>query len=730
MAISTYSYQNIEYNGNTISQIGLSKTLDNYTWDEIFDYQYCSMCNGLARIIMPYKADTNYEDYNDDTKQGFTVTNVDDDTGLCDIECKQAGVYQYPQGLYCKIIWLQGTRSESRTYQVYNSNMANFKLVTEWDAPNFIFTLPDPQSTFGSCATAWTDSEESVKTTWFTDRAYGSLAYRYRHDSTHSDISISGNVMPYMLYKLNGHFYCQQLRQTTYSADGTIDKSGTDAKTGINDKIYPVEDGQPNSLCFFGGNISAEGLYTTTDRTGTHDNPAEIYYKYTSIHNLYCNLDNSDCMGRFRYGGSSPSSYVCLQSFFRTKHSSLLFWAGCGVKFYADKLYKPIIDNGFVTDFSDDMTTPSELDNWSGDSNHTVPDAPPSPAPSGDDEDNNDPIATTGAPFASGLCNYYALTAGSVLLEHISEAMGTWDIDTTKKDLYRNLISCKLIKPPAPIPTSGSAPFTIYGVKPQYQGADISLPVINGNPDNTFGPYSISRKFNDFRDYAPYSKAEIFLPYCGWCALPSHIIGRSVTVKYFTDIIAATCKAVVFCNNNVVAEAAGVIGLDIPFAAENVGAKMEAINAGLLATAAGGVQLAAGVGSMVSTKSTAGLKGAASGLSQYISGYTQMSMACNENWTEISGKNGDGCALAGATNIIIKVTRPKYGSSSTPPYVPAGYAHNVGYVSNKEITLGSAQGLVICDNADTSGISGATDAERAEIKRVLETGIYVNSPPE
>lgn len=393
--------------------------------------------------------------------------------------------------------------------------------------------------------------------------------------------------------------------------------------------------------------------------------------------------------------------------------------------------YKPVIQNGALKGYTNDMSTESDIDNWTDVSGHNISPTPPSPpTPGGDDDDNNDPISTAGAPFAAGIAHYYAMTAGSVLLDHVSEALGTWDIDTSKKDLYRNLISCKLIKPPAPIPTSGSDAFTIYGVKPQYQGADINLPVINGNPDNTFGPYTIDRKFYDFRDYAPYSKAEIYLPYCGWCALPSHVIGRSVTVKYFTDIIAATCKAVVFCGNNIVAEAAGVFGLDIPFAAENVGAKMAAVNAALLATAAGGVQLAAGVGSSVATKSGSGLKGAASGLSQYISGYSQMAMAFNENWTEISGKNGDGCCLAGATDIIIKITRPKYGASSDPPYVPAGYAHNVGYVSNKEITLGNAQGLVICDNADTSGISGATDAERAEIKRVLETGIYVNSPPE
>lgn len=352
----------------------------------------------------------------------------------------------------------------------------------------------------------------------------------------------------------------------------------------------------------------------------------------------------------------------------------------------------------------------------------------------GGDDDNDDAISTAGAPFAAGLCRYYALTAGSELLEHISEALGTWDIENTHKDLYKNLVSCKLVKPPAAIPTTGSEPFTIYGVKPQYQGADITLPVVSGNPDASFGPYTIDRKFGDFRDYAPFTRVSIYLPYCGWCDLPSHVVGKQISVQYFTDIIAATCKAVVFClsgaGSNIIAEAAGVIGLDIPFVADNVGAKMQAVTAGMIAALGGGIQLGAGIGTMVSTKSGSGAKAALSGASQYLSGYSQMAMAFNENTTEISGKNGDGCCLAGATNIIIKIVRPKKGAYTDAPYVPPGYGHNIGFVSQKQVKVSSVSGLLIADNVDTSGISGATEAERAEIKRVLETGLIVNAAPE
>lgn len=429
------------------------------------------------------------------------------------------------------------------------------------------------------------------------------------------------------------------------------------------------------------------------------------------------------------YGSPSFTGYITFYP--KTERQSYLGFANSSLKFkYNNTMYKPVIENAVVIDYTDNMDDPSEFDDITTVTGNDVPVTPPAPGPSGDDEDNNDPVNTAGAPFAAGLCHYYALTVGSVLLEHISEALGTWDIENTHKDLYKNLVSCKLVKPPAAIPTTGSEPFTIYGVKPQYQGADITLPVVSGNPDASFGPYTIDRKFGDFRDYAPYTRASIYLPYCGWCDLPSHVVGRSVSVHYYTDIIAATCKAVVFCGNNIIAEAAGVIGLDIPFVADNVGAKMQAVTAGMIAALGGGIQLGAGIGTMVSTKSGNGAKAALSGASQYLSGYSQMAMAFNENTTEISGKNGDGCCLAGATNIIIKIVRPKKGSYTTAPYTPPGYGHSIGYVSQKQVRVSTVSGLLIADNVDTSGISGATEAERAEIKRVLETGLIVNAAPE
>lgn len=716
MAITTDSYYDITKGGVTLDRIGLSKTLNNYTIEEIADYAFVGSYSQCGKQIMPK------------SQSGWTYVGYSQDHGSCpfsasfhsgtfdkiDIEDGLTEDYNLTEhGIYRKVVLLHDTTG-TYPFNLTTSSLANMKIITEFDAPKYTmdFGSKSDMLTSESGSHYWRPYEQTSK--YNTHLGY----------NDNEQISTCG-FQAYIVIEYNSTYYIIMANVINKVFSGELFRASNINNSFIAECANQIVDYQNSNPAGIAETVTQ--WFSNYDFTG--DNPTPI------VQNLFADANYWN-----DYGGYCSVIQFHDKGFrqlfnFTEEYNLLLYIAGCyGIHFIVDgTVYKPIISDNFVTGYTDDLNVASDLDEYTGSTKHDLPVTPPGPTPPptpGEDDDNTDPISTTGAPFASGIAHYYAMTADSVLLAHVSEALGTWDIDTSKKDLYRNLISCKLVKPPAPIPVSGSEDFTIYGVVPQYQGAGVKLPVINGNPTATFGPYSISRKFNDFRDYSPYTRAEIYLPYCGWCALPSHVVGRSVTVHYYTDIIAATCKAAVFCGNNIVAEAAGIIGLDIPFAAENVGAKMAAVNSALLATTAGGVQLAAGVGSSVATKSGSGLKGAASGLSQYISGYSQMAMAFNENWTEISGKNGDGCCLSGATNIIIKITRPKYGASSTPPYVPAGYAHNVGYVSNKEITLGSASGLVICDNVDTSGISGATDAERAEIKRVLETGIYVNSPPE
>jgi hypothetical protein len=349
----------------------------------------------------------------------------------------------------------------------------------------------------------------------------------------------------------------------------------------------------------------------------------------------------------------------------------------------------------------------------------------------GIDEDIEVDMPLSDAAFGEGLSHYYVTTVGSTVLNDISAAMSTWDINNTGKDLYRNLLSCRITKV-GPIP-SESGTFVIYGEELQYNGSPITITKITGNPSMDLGEYEILPKFNDFRDYAPFTKIEMFIPYCGWVSLPSHVMSSEDNPKIITgtllcDIIAGTCKAVIKCNDTVIAEASGFTAIDVPFTGENVGMKMAGIASSITSY---GNQAAKTVGSVASGAMTGGAGAGAAlagGLVGMLGSYAQMYSAFNANYTEICGKTGDGCNVAGLGKVYIKIQRPKAGDTEAPYYVPANYAHSTGFMSMRQKSISECSGLIVCANVDTSGISGATARERAEIKRLLETGIYVNLP--
>lgn len=359
-----------------------------------------------------------------------------------------------------------------------------------------------------------------------------------------------------------------------------------------------------------------------------------------------------------------------------------------------------------------------------------VPDYP-IPTPPGLDDDIEVDMPLNDAAFGTGLSHYYVTTVAAPVLDDISEAMSAWDITNTGKDLYRNLLSCRITKV-GPIPSESST-FVIYGEELLHNGSPITITKITGNPSMDLGEYEILPKFNDFRDYAPFTKIEMFIPYCGWVSLPSHCMSSEDKPKIITgtllcDIIAGTCKAVIKCNDTVVAEASGFTAIDVPFTGENVGMKMAGIASSITSY---GNQAAKTVGS-VASGGLAGGAGAgaalAGGLVGMAGSYAQMYSAFNANYTEICGKTGDGCNVAGLGSVYIKIQRPKAGDTEAPYYVPANYAHTTGFMSMRQKQISECEGLIVCANVDTSGISGATARERAEIKRLLETGIYVNLP--
>ena len=411
------------------------------------------------------------------------------------------------------------------------------------------------------------------------------------------------------------------------------------------------------------------------------------------------------------------------------------YTAFTGFKFKIDDVwYKPIVEGGIVTGYTDDMTVTSEWDEWDNISGHNVPVTPPvPPSPSGDDLDD---IDLSDALYGAGMAHYYICTKASGVLDTISEAMGNLRFSEAGTNLFPNLISCKLFPSGTGAVPAVNSTFKIAGkelLDPDDE-QPISIQEVTGSPSIIIDDIAIDRKFGDFRDYAPYTMIELYVPFCGWTALPSWSMGGTVSGKIIIDIIDGSCKAVIEVTKNgkktPVAELSGCCSLDIPFTAENVGAKMAGIMSAMSASATAALESAVGVGTMTVTGGKSGGKSVISGLTSYAASLCQATLVNNQNYTQVTGRTGDGCNLGGITDIVLKIQRPNTTEYSAPLYVPDGFAHAIGFMSMKQKKVSECTGLIICDNVDTSGIGGATDDERAEIKRVLETGLYVNTAPE
>lgn len=372
--------------------------------------------------------------------------------------------------------------------------------------------------------------------------------------------------------------------------------------------------------------------------------------------------------------------------------------AGFGLKFeYKGVVYKPIVSGGMVTGYTSDMSQTSEWDSWHDYDDHTVPDTPP-PPPTGDNENEEIemPLAYIGG--TGGFVQFIKInSAGLASADDISAALSRFDITTIGKDLLRNFISYKCFAV-LNIDNDNTVTRQIkvdgHGLEDE-NGNPLQGQVIGGLKPIDFTIGTAPRYFNDFRDYAPYTKIEAYVPFCGWFTLPSWCIGLPITGTMFTDLYNGTVKAVIYASDTVVAEVGGCCAYDIPFVADATGSKAGAVISSALATAA-------------ATAATVSMPNVATGIAAVTSAANTIS-AVNSNDTTLKGVLGDGSNLNGLLHCYLKITRPQ--SPTRNNVIPDTYKHEFGIPTYKELTLASGDGFTQVNDANISGNMTATEKQ-------------------
>jgi hypothetical protein len=716
MSIATDITVDIVIDNVKVDEYELSDTLDNYTIEEVQEAAYCGQYNIARRnnCLRTY-------DY------GWAGA-FDKDTGVFQYPFKverigntyswQTGAtgYNAPDGLYGGTVWLS---SENSTFDsvITNQNANNYRLVTKWNVNKFIFTLPALSGAYGQVSSVTWDQKPYPAC--YIPEGWGTMTY---HTAKGMPYDQTADVLlrPYNIFVFEEKFFLiankveagfiynstQEVGSPKVFGDSShysYDRSTTIATSYNADYESPISKSGGGYNQDFGLSTYPEGNRIPFQWQGPGG--YQIWYQAAGedVQNYICFWDHS--------GYASNGGYIRMSFYFCKVDDVLHYFANMGVYFYADKLYKPIIEDTIVTGYTDDMETVSDIDNWDGDTIHNVPIIPPvPPSPTGDDIDKQH---FGGGTALGGAENLWLLTTAQMTSLH--NAISSCDVPNFEP--LNSVISVMglAIPPTYPLGTDIATLITI-----NIRKADGTLwsthteGHICDKQTASFGftnNIKIKRRYNNFLDYPPYSSHEIFLPLCGWLPLPAYAVGRNLTVYYVHDINTCSVRGLVFCEGSLIGEKYGTMGANIPFSSSG-----HSLYVGGLIT--GGVQTLADFATALSTKGPMALMSAINGVAE---GANTL-VASNQNRTSVIGQNQDRTSFADGQYIRIKSTYPDVK-------IEENFGHTFGFVCNKKGQLKDFKGFTTCENPHVYGFS-CTSEEKDEIERLLKAGIIINIPEE
>lgn len=217
----------------------------------------------------------------------------------------------------------------------------------------------------------------------------------------------------------------------------------------------------------------------------------------------------------------------------------------------------------------------------------------------------------------------------------------------------------------------------------------------------------VPHKYNSYLDYAPYTRAEIFLPFIGFCPLNiNDIMGKSVDVTYNIDLLSGVCTAIVHANAQSLYSYSGNMAMFLPLSAGNWARMLTPI----FGMVGGVTSLAAGIGGVI------GGAPLLASTSMAVRGAESIGNMDGNSVSRSGGISGN-AGIMGDYQPFIVVTRPINDKPTT-------YDSNIGQTYNKSARLGTLSGFTIIEEAHIEGMN-ATDAEKQEIEQLLKEGVIL-----
>lgn len=319
----------------------------------------------------------------------------------------------------------------------------------------------------------------------------------------------------------------------------------------------------------------------------------------------------------------------------------------------------------------------------------------------GDFDNTSDPIDIPPLPTVSAVDTGF-MTLFTPSLQNMRDlaaymwANPLFDVNAYKKILANPMdaiLGLSLV--PVTIPANTAKQVTVGNIP-----TGISMPVA----DNQFievdcGSINVNEHWGAYLDYSPYTKCELYLPYCGIHPIDTDdVMATTVKVVYHVDILTGACCAYVKCGGSVLYTFTGQLATTIPITGNDW---TSMINGIINATTA--------IGSMAAT---GGLT-APMAVSEVASTVINTAKPTMERSGSLSGTGG----MMATQYPYLILTRPRQA-------LPELQNKFSGYPSFISSYLSDLSGYTEVYSVHLEGIS-ATGVELSEIEHILKGGVIL-----
>lgn len=256
-------------------------------------------------------------------------------------------------------------------------------------------------------------------------------------------------------------------------------------------------------------------------------------------------------------------------------------------------------------------------------------------------------------------------------------------------------------------------------IRSGFLDSGINSPVIDRYTTINCGSLIVPEYWNNYLDYAPYTKVSIYLPFIGIVNVDANdIIGHSVNITYNIDCYNGSCIAMITVAkagpdgevyNCLAYQYSGNCAVDVPLS----GGSQASIKGALInATAVGIGGIIMGATAM---KSGSLLSGTSDFV--YAAEHALSNVMSARSSVQKSGSFGSSFGAMGAKRPYILVQRPVQ-------VVVRNYNELYGYQAHKAVTIGQCRGFIRCREVHVESAT-ASDAEKTKIAQMLKEGVWI-----